>query len=147
MMGGMGMMGGAHHGTAAPASGQQNGASTSPATKQSTAESSSGAGAATKGDALFHGETLLANRGMACINCHRVEGKGGTSGPDLTDASTKLGRKKILNALENPNTPVMGMLFKNAPLTHKEARDILAYLESLGASNKGGGKSAAPSAP
>ena len=90
-----------------------------------------GLGDVAAGKALFTGTIRSKNGGAACIACHSVTGidglGGGTMGPDLTKAYTKLGSALIAW----PTTmPVMRPIYVASPLTSQEKADLLAYLET-----------------
>lgn len=88
-------------------------------------------GDAAAGKALFTGAVRSKNGGASCIACHGVAGigvlGGGTVGPDLTGAYTKLGAALIAWPT---NMPVMRPIYVAAPLTDKEQADLLAFLKS-----------------
>jgi len=86
---------------------------------------------AARGRELFEGRRRLQNGGLACMNCHRVNGQGGTVGLDLTDAATRLGTTALPTTIAAANFPVMKDAFKTHPITPREAADITAYLAEL----------------
>ena len=62
-----------------------------------------------------------------CTNCHKIEGKGGNVGPDLSSIGSRLSEEQIRQKLVNP--PPGMPSFKNLP---KEKVDAMAdYLASL----------------
>jgi len=88
-------------------------------------------GNAAAGKALFTGAVRFRNGGAPCMACHGVAGigalGGGTVGPDLTNAYTKLGAALIAW----PTTmPVMRPIYVVAPLTDQEQADLLTFLKS-----------------
>jgi len=101
-------------------------------------------GSSRNGNALFHGKLAFANRGMACAACHKVNDRGGTVGPDLTHAATRLGPEGLLKAIEHPESTVMAGSYKNAPLTHQEAVDLAAWLAEADRTTAADGKTQSP---
>jgi mono/diheme cytochrome c family protein len=92
------------------------------------------AGDAARGRELFLGKQRLSNGAAACIACHQASGlplAGGRLGPDLSAVHRKLGGDRGLASwLHSPPTPLMGTIFRAAPLTDKEAADITAFLRT-----------------
>ena len=86
---------------------------------------------AARGRQLFEGRLKLKNGGLACANCHRVNGRGGTIAIDLTDVATRLGATVLPTTIAGANFPVMKDAFKAHPITPQEAADLTAYLTSL----------------
>lgn len=95
------------------------------------------ADAAERGERLFSGQTRLARGGPACIACHSVGGlpfpNGGTLGPDLTQATARMGNEGIQSALKTLYFPAMVPLYKTQPLTVEEQQDMAAFLQHAGA--------------
>ncbi len=91
------------------------------------------AGQAAAGQALFTGQTGLANGGTPCIACHSTLGVGpaggGVLGPDLTNVNTRLGAAGLTTALQTLPFPTMQGIFTTRPLTAQEQADLLAYLQ------------------
>lgn len=88
-------------------------------------------GSAAKGSRLFSGADSLANGGVSCIACHRVDGTGGTMAPDLTQISDKLAEPAMVSAFEHTPYKVMKTTYQDHPVTHQEALDLAAYFASL----------------
>ncbi|MCC7420883.1 MAG: PQQ-dependent sugar dehydrogenase [Planctomycetaceae bacterium] len=59
------------------------------------------AGDGGRGRALF-----FEAKGVSCRNCHRVEGKGGEIGPDLTGIGRRLSKAKILEGILEPSRTI-----------------------------------------
>jgi cytochrome c2 len=81
--------------------------------------------------ALFEGTTPLANGGLACASCHRVAGgslRGGTMGPDLTDAYVRYRDRALTLNLKRPCTPRHPETAHGKYLTPDEAFALKAYL-------------------
>jgi ubiquinol-cytochrome c reductase cytochrome b subunit len=93
---------------------------------------------ASKGDQLF--------RSMSCIGCHRVNGQGGTIGPELSSESLKgKSRQWLITQIRdpkkhNPNTVMPA--FSSA--TDQQVNELVDYLQNLGSSKS---SSSAPSMP
>ena len=87
------------------------------------------------GRALFLGTVRFQNGGPACSACHSVAGLafpgGGTMGPDLTRAYSKMGPEGLNSALETLFFPAMTPLFAYRPLTLNERRNLAAFFESV----------------
>lgn len=102
------------------------------------------AGAVLSGQKLFTGETGLQMGGPGCFACHSVSGNGalggGSLGPDLTHAVSRLSEAGLTSALANIVYPTMQGPFLNRPLTAQEQADLIAYL-------KWADQSAPPAAP
>ena len=90
-----------------------------------------------QGERLFNGQAPLAHGGPACIACHSVGGlpfpNGGTLGPDLTQATARMGNEGIQSALKTLYFPAMVPLYKAQPLTFQEQQDMAAFLQHAGA--------------
>jgi mono/diheme cytochrome c family protein len=92
-------------------------------------------GSASAGRTLFMGTVRFKNGGPACSACHSVASlpfpRGGTMGPDLTKAYSKLGPQGLNSALETLFFPAMTPLFAYRPLTDEERRNLAAFLQSV----------------
>ncbi|MBI4347739.1 MAG: cytochrome c [Elusimicrobia bacterium] len=90
---------------------------------------------AAAGRELFLGRVRLRNGAPSCISCHSVGGEGrvfggGALGPDLTEASARLGGAKALAAwLMSPLTPLMKPVFQRQPLHESEILPLVAFLQ------------------
>ncbi len=82
------------------------------------------------GKRLFHGDVTLENGGMSCIACHQSNGQGGNMGPELTAISKRFPGKALVNGIEKAPYKVMKSAYKDHPITHQEALDLAAFLES-----------------
>jgi putative heme-binding domain-containing protein len=60
-----------------------------------------GAGNPAKGRELFGSETLK------CANCHKVHGRGGDAGPDLSAVAGKLDRTHLIESLVDPSAQIL----------------------------------------
>ena len=83
------------------------------------------------GERLFRGQKPLENRGLACIGCHSIGGRGGSVGRDLTDAFVRLGEVPLRSGIENAAYPVMAAHFRRHPITRQEAAHLAKYLSTL----------------
>lgn len=89
--------------------------------------STKGDGAA--GKRIFMGAQSLTNGGMACAACHAIEGVGSKGlGPDLSSIATKMNEQALIMACEKTPYKVMKNAYKNNPVTHEEAIDLVAFL-------------------
>jgi mono/diheme cytochrome c family protein len=91
-------------------------------------------GVVDNGRALFTGDVKMANGGLACISCHRIDDVGilggGSVGPDLTEASGKYGEAGLASALADIIFPTMQPIFADHPLTESEQSDLAAFITS-----------------
>lgn len=53
-----------------------------------------------------HGREIFFASGSACSSCHRIGGKGGTLGPDLSHIGTKYKHDKILESVLEPSKAI-----------------------------------------
>ena len=51
------------------------------------------------------GEVIFQGQG-ACMQCHKIKGKGGEQGPDLSLVGKRLGRRKLLESIVNPSAEI-----------------------------------------
>jgi len=94
-------------------------------------------GNAATGENLFTGSDRFDRKGPPCSACHSSSGLGalggGTLGPDLTEAFSKLGPGMMVF----PETsPTMKPIFTDRPLTDQEKADLLAFFELADASDR-----------
>ncbi len=80
------------------------------------------------GKQLFMGTNKLQNGGLACVTCHRVGARGGTMGPDLTDAFDKLGRVALMSSIEAAQYNVMRGAYEQHPVTAQESAHLAEFL-------------------
>lgn len=85
-----------------------------------------------QGQRLFEGTERLAKGGPACVGCHDVRGMGlaggGTLAPELTFAFARLGDRGLAPLLAKLDSPLMGGLYAQAPLTDTEQYALKAFL-------------------
>lgn len=97
---------------------------------------------AAAGRELFTGAKKLQNGAPSCISCHTVGGLGGAFGggalgPDLTQASSRLGGAKALASwLVAPLTPIMKPVFQKHPVHESEILPLVAYLQQASESER-----------
>ena len=60
----------------------------------------------TQGNAKHGRELYLNNKALACINCHRLEGVGGSVGPDLTRVWDTHSLEKVMEAILDPSKEI-----------------------------------------
>ncbi len=75
------------------------------------------------------GATLFQDKG--CFGCHRLNETGGTLGPDLTHAGSKLDRETIEKILENPQAVNPKATMPPVPLSHDERDSLADFLTGL----------------
>ncbi len=85
------------------------------------------------GEALFYGNRVLSNRGLACAACHGVGGVGGNLASDLTGSFAKLGEVPLMSTIEGVTFPLMQAAYAAKPITKQEALHLVKYLEVAGA--------------
>lgn len=90
-------------------------------------------GAASRGESLFTGSAHFRKGGPACISCHSIAGlsfpNGGTLGPDLTHAYTKLGQRGTEAAMQTLYFGVMTPIYIQHPVVPEEQADLMAFLQ------------------
>lgn len=88
-----------------------------------TTISTSTQAATNKGEQIFN---------QKCAICHKVKGKGGAIGPELTKVSARLKENDLINQIENPKkkNPSTSMpSFKALPKA--DLKELLGYLKTL----------------
>ena len=58
------------------------------------------------GDARAGERVFFHPRGARCYVCHRVDGRGGAIGPDLSKIGQSLGRDKLIESILNPSKEI-----------------------------------------
>lgn len=100
------------------------------------------------GRQIFLGTKPFANGGTACIACHSVSSVeafgGGTLGPDLTGAYTRLGERKGFEAwLSSIPSATMKPIYEKHQLQPEEIHALTAYFSSVETEKKSPEKVAA----
>jgi len=92
-------------------------------------------------EAAARGKELFYNK-YACQACHIADYKKdkGYVGPALSDVGDRLTPVWLLKWLKDPNALMPGTMMPNPMLTDNEAKDLTAFLVTLKAKKKGGGK-------
>lgn len=83
------------------------------------------------GRRLFTGAASLRGGGLACASCHRVAGRGGNLGPDLTGVHARLGEGPLISAITKAAYKIMAPHYQRHPITPQEALHLTAYLATL----------------
>lgn len=81
-------------------------------------------------EAIRRGEQLV-KATYPCLACHRILGKGGEVGPDLTQVGARLTEAWIVQWLQGPQRLQPGAAMVNLGLSETEAVAIARYLLSL----------------
>lgn len=69
---------------------------------------------------------------QSCDNCHTIAGKGGSIGPDLTDAGSRLSRDQMAKVLHGVNPGASGLMPPLPPETSEQQLNALIdYLQTL----------------
>ena len=87
-------------------------------------------------------EALLSNH-LPCLGCHRLNGEGGTIGPDLTSVRERRSPEYIAAMIADPQGVVPGTTMPRTRMPEPTRELITRYLASL----PGTASSSAPSAP
>lgn len=72
-------------------------------------------------------ETLLATR-LPCLGCHRLDGRGGAIGPDLSGVGARLSREAIEAMVTDPQGTRPGTIMPQVPMPESTRRLVVAYL-------------------
>ena len=66
-----------------------------------------------------------------CAMCHTIGGKGGKTGPDLSDSGNKRDVEWMTKFLKDPKGTVSGTKHMAVKATDEELADLVEYLRSL----------------
>ena len=53
-----------------------------------------------------HGKTVFESQTASCSTCHKIRGKGGEVGPDLSEIGTKLGKDALYESILDPSAGI-----------------------------------------
>lgn len=79
--------------------------------------------------AIAQGKKLVAASG--CTNCHKIGGKGGTTGPDLSHVGSRLSSAEIAAKIKNPKAKNPNSVMPASSRPDKEIASMAAYLVSM----------------
>jgi mono/diheme cytochrome c family protein len=66
-----------------------------------------------------------------CTGCHKIGGKGGTTGPDLSHVGSKLTAAEIAAKIKNPKAKNPNSIMPASKRPDKQIAAMAAYLASL----------------
>jgi cytochrome c2 len=66
-------------------------------------------------------------RSSRCVTCHAVDGRGGTTGPELTRVASKATREAIFSFVKNPHHHQPDTLMPRFRFADEEIRDIVEH--------------------
>lgn len=89
---------------------------------QTTTATTTITGAAT--GEVQHGQQLFSSQG--CVGCHKINGKGGDVGPDLTQVGTRRDADWLTQWLRNPKPPM-----SPSSLGEADLQALVSYLSSM----------------
>lgn len=78
----------------------------------------------TSGEAAYQGE---------CLQCHKIEGKGGSKGSELTDILIKHDEKYVREYTRDPRSIKPGSTMPPSDLNDREMDMLIEYLKSMAA--------------
>lgn len=70
-------------------------------------------------------------RRLACLGCHRINGRGGRIGPSLDGLSERADLAYTLAMIRDPSSTVPGTMMPRQPLPDRDAERLARYLLSL----------------
>jgi mono/diheme cytochrome c family protein len=104
------------------------------APKKATKPAAKHAAAAKKGTAKPGGDTAAGKKlvtSSGCTGCHKIDGKGGTSGPDLSHEGAKHDAAWIAKKLKDPKSTNPNSIMPKFNGPEKDVASLAAYLTSL----------------
>lgn len=107
-----------------------------------TTGGATGGGSSTGKGPVERGQEVFKSAKTGCSNCHKINGQGGTVGPDLSKIGTVAAQRKpgmpaagyIQESIQNPGAFVVDgyqNMMGKANLSDGELNDLVAYLASL----------------
>jgi mono/diheme cytochrome c family protein len=78
---------------------------------------------------IAQGKKFVATDG--CVNCHKIGGKGGTTGPDLSHVGEKATAAEIAAKIKNPKAKNPNSIMPASKRPDKQIAAMVAYLASL----------------
>ncbi|QNN22752.1 c-type cytochrome [Planctomycetales bacterium ZRK34] len=82
-------------------------------------------GDASRGSEVFAGHTIA-----QCMRCHRIDGKGGEAGPDLSHVASRVDRAYLLESIITPNAKIAQGFDTVVITTKKDNQTIAGTLKS-----------------
>lgn len=82
----------------------------------------------TAGRDLVRGEALFA--AASCFRCHRMAGRGGTTGPDLTGAGRRFTVRDLLEAIVEPNR-VISDQYRSTVFTLSDGKTLTGHIADM----------------
>lgn len=76
-------------------------------------------------------EWLMRER-LPCLGCHRLEGRGGMIGPDLTGVGERRNAEFIFRTVTDPQATLAGSRMPRVPMPPEWARLVTSYLVQAG---------------
>lgn len=81
------------------------------------------------GPSIKAGRDVFAKSG--CYSCHKIHGKGGGIGQDLTHIGRRRDAEWLKRFLENPQAVIPGTIMPKPEITERELDDLVNYLVTL----------------
>ena len=69
---------------------------------------------------------------QGCATCHAISGKGGTSGPSLSDVGKRLSKDQLTEKIQEIRTGKSSMPALPSETTDQQVKDLVDFLASLG---------------
>lgn len=78
------------------------------------------------------GEKIWQKLSVSCLSCHKFKGKGGTTGPDLTNIGAEHDEQWLFEKIKNPKSKNPKTVMPPTPGPDKDLRDLAAFLAQQG---------------